>query len=312
MKKLIALLLAALCVAALFAGCGETAAPETAQAEASQTQQAAEKAEETETTEETEQTEEVKEPEEAEPAEPALPDGIYTADFNTDSTMFRANEACDGKGTLTVRDGEMTIHVSLVSKTILNLFPGFAEDAQKDGAVLLEPSVDSVTYSDGWSDEVYGFDIPVPVLDEEFDMAIIGKKGKWYDHRISVTNPEPLVESGKTAAELNLEDGVYTAEVTFAGGSGKAYILSPVTVTVSAGEATATLVWSSSNYDYMLVDDVKYEVLSTENGSTFEVPVRAFDEALCVIGNTTAMGNPHEVEYTLCFASETLTAEGAQ
>lgn len=46
----------------------------------------------------------------------ALPDGVYTADFDTDSGMFHANEACDGKGTLTVADGKMTFHVSLASK----------------------------------------------------------------------------------------------------------------------------------------------------------------------------------------------------
>ncbi len=46
----------------------------------------------------------------------ALPDGVYTAEFDTDSGMFHANEACDGKGTLTVKDGKMTFHVSLVSK----------------------------------------------------------------------------------------------------------------------------------------------------------------------------------------------------
>ena len=37
--------------------------------------------------------------------EPALADGVYTADFSTDSSMFHANEACDGKGTLTVENG---------------------------------------------------------------------------------------------------------------------------------------------------------------------------------------------------------------
>ena len=42
-----------------------------------------------------------------------LPDGIYMAEFDTDSSMFRVNEAHDGKGTLTVEDGKMTIHVSL-------------------------------------------------------------------------------------------------------------------------------------------------------------------------------------------------------
>lgn len=125
-------------------------------------------------------------------AEGALPDGVYAADFTTDSSMFHVNEALDGKGTLTVAGGAMTIHVSLVSKSILNLFPGLAEDAAAEGAALLEPTVDSVTYSDGTSDEVYGFDIPVPAIGEEFDLALIGKKGKWYDHRVMVSNPVPV------------------------------------------------------------------------------------------------------------------------
>lgn len=118
-----------------------------------------------------------------------LEDGTYSAAFNTDSSMFRVNETCDGKGTLTVADGQMTIHVTLLSKKILNLFPGTAEEAEKDGAVLLEPTVDEVTYSDGTTEEVYGFDIPVPVIGEEFDCALVGEKGKWYDHKVSVTDP---------------------------------------------------------------------------------------------------------------------------
>ncbi len=104
--------------------------------------------------------------------------------------MFHVNEACEGKGTLTVKDGQMTIHVSLVSKNIVNLFAGTAEEAQKDGAEVIEPTEDTVTYSDGISEDVYGFDIPVPALDEEFDVAIIGTKGVWYDHRVSVSDPE--------------------------------------------------------------------------------------------------------------------------
>ena len=103
--------------------------------------------------------------------------------------MFHANEAKGGKGTLTVSDDGATIHVSLVSKKILNLYPGTAEEAAREGAKLLEPTVDMVTYSDGYQEEVYGFDIPVPVLDEEFDVAILGEKGKWYDHKVSVSNP---------------------------------------------------------------------------------------------------------------------------
>ena len=63
---------------------------------------------------------------------------------------------------------------------------GLAEDAQKEGAVILQPTEDQVKYDDGTTDTVYGFDIPVLVLDQEFDVALIGKKGKWYDHKVKV------------------------------------------------------------------------------------------------------------------------------
>lgn len=119
----------------------------------------------------------------------ALEDGTYAADFTTDSSMFHVNEAEDGKGVLTVKDGQMTIHVSLASENILNLFQGSAEDAKKDGAALLQPTKDTVKYSDGTEEVVNGFDIPVPALDEEFPLALIGKKGKWYDHMVKVSNP---------------------------------------------------------------------------------------------------------------------------
>ena len=50
----------------------------------------------------------------------------------------------------------------------------------------------SVTYEDGISEEVNGFDVPVPALDEPFNLALIGTKGKWYDHEVIVSNPEKL------------------------------------------------------------------------------------------------------------------------
>ena len=124
----------------------------------------------------------------------ALTDGTYTAAFNTDSSMFHVNEANDGQGTLTVKDGKMTIHISLASKNIVNLFVGTAEDAQKDGATLLEPTTDTVEYEDGTEEEVYGFDVPVEALDQEFDLAILGKKGKWYDHKVSVADAKAVEE----------------------------------------------------------------------------------------------------------------------
>lgn len=119
-----------------------------------------------------------------------LADGEYIACFDTDSSMFHVNEACEGKSVLTVENGEMMIHITLASKNIVNLFPGLAEDAKADGAVWLEPTEDEVTYQDGWKETVFGFDVPVPVLGEEFDLALIGKKGTWYDHKVSVVLAE--------------------------------------------------------------------------------------------------------------------------
>lgn len=234
-----------------------------------------------------------------------LPDGVYTAEFSTDSSMFHVSEACDGKGTLTVKDGVMTIHISLGSKKILNLYPGLAEDAAKDGAVLLEPTTDTVTYSDGMTEEVYGFNVPVPVIGEEFDLALIGTKGKWYDHKVKVS--DPVAEGAADTFDLStVEDGSYTIELTMEGGSGRASIQSPAQIAIADGAATATLEWSSPNYDYMLVNGEKYLPVNTEGNSVFEVPVEVLDAPLTMIGDTVAMSTPHEVEYTVTFHSETL------
>lgn len=231
----------------------------------------------------------------------ALPDGVYTADFETDSSMFHANEACDGKGTLTVENGEMTFHVSLASKKIVNLYPGKAADAEANESDWLQPTTDTVTYSDGTSEEVYGFDIPVSALDTDFDLAILGTKGKWYDHVVSVRNAVEKAADAEVPA-----DGSYTCEVTLEGGSGRATVESPAALTVADGKMSATLVWSSPNYDYMIVDGEKYLPTNTEGNSTFEIPVSALDTALTVTADTVAMSTPHEIEYTLTFAADSL------
>ena len=113
----------------------------------------------------------------------------YSAEFKTDSSMFHVNEACDGKGTLTVKNGKMFIHISLVSQKIKNLYVGTAANAEKDEANWLQPTEDEVTYSDGTTETVNGFDVPVEKLNTEFDLAILGEKGTWYDHKVSVSNP---------------------------------------------------------------------------------------------------------------------------
>jgi len=231
-------------------------------------------------------------------ADPGIPDGTYVATFTTDNPMFHVSEANNDKGILTVKDGKMTIHVSLQSKKIVNLYYGLAEDAQKDGAELIEPTTDEVTYSDGYVDEVYGFDIPVPALDKEFDVALIGTHGNWYDHKVVVSDPVPGDDIHAGTA-IDLEDGEYQVDVAKEGGTGKASIDSPAKLVVADGQATLTVGWSSEYFDYMIVDGEKYEPVNTEGNSVFEIPVKVLNEPFKVIADTTAMSEPHEIEYTL-------------
>ncbi|MCQ2439003.1 MAG: hypothetical protein MJ074_04480 [Oscillospiraceae bacterium] len=102
------------------------------------------------------------------------------------------------------------------------------------------------------------------------------------------------------------ENGVYTVIASLKGGSGKTTLLNPTLLTVENGEMTAELVFSSRSYDYVLVNGERFEVLSTEPGSTFRIPVEALDKELPLIGDTVAMSTPHEIEYTLLLDSSTL------
>ena len=243
-------------------------------------------------------------------ADPGIADGTYVASFTTDNSMFHVNEAYKDKGILTVKDGKMTIHVSLQSKKIVNLYPGLAEDAKKEGAELLEPTTDKVVYSDGYEDEVYGFDIPVPALDEEFDVALIGTHGNWYDHKVMVSDPvegddiQAVISgdsSGDSGNAADIADGEHTIEVALEGGTGKASIESPAVIRKSGDEIVAVITWSSPYYDYMIVDGQRYEPVNTEGNSVFEIPVPTLDSPLEVIADTTAMSEPHEIEYTITF-----------
>lgn len=243
-------------------------------------------------------------------ADPGIADGTYVATFTTDNSMFHVNEANQDRGILTVKDGKMTIHVSLQSKKIVNLYPGLAEDAKKEGAELLEPTTDKVVYSDGYEDEVYGFDIPVPALDEEFDVALIGTHGNWYDHKVMVSDPVEgddiqAVISGESSGDrgnaADIADGEHTIEVTLEGGTGKASIDSPAVLRKNGDQYIAVITWSSPYYDYMIVDGQRYEPVNTEGNSVFEIPVSTLDSPLEVIADTTAMSEPHEIEYTIKF-----------
>ena len=109
------------------------------------------------------------------------------------------------------------------------------------------------------------------------------------------------------AFTLDKEDGEYSIQVELEGGSGKASVTSPTLITVKNGEVTADIQWSSSNYDYMIVDGKKYLPVNEEGtNSEFQIPVTIMDESMPVIADTTAMGTPHEINYTLTFYSDSI------
>ena len=149
-------------------------------------------------------------------------------------------------------------------------------------------------------------------LDKGVDCAAFSKnKEMWYDRTLvfqSVSLPQQAWKESplKTVADLSLADGTYQVAVTLEGGSGRASVTSPTKLVIADGKATATIEWSSSNYDYMKVDDVQYDPVNTEGNSTFEIPITGFDAPIAVVADTTAMSTPHEIDYTLTFDSASL------
>lgn len=118
-----------------------------------------------------------------------------------------------------------------------------------------------------------------------------------------------------TSVSVNAEekfaypDGSYQLGVTLEGGSGRATIQSPANVTIQNGEATVEIVWSSPNFDYMIVNGVKYDPVNTEGNSTFEIPVLTW-ENMEIIADTVAMSTPHEITYTLSVERPRVEGQG--
>ena len=229
-----------------------------------------------------------------------IKDGVYPVKVDSSSNMFQVT-GCE----LTVRDGRMTAVKTMGGTGYLKLFMGTGEEAAKAG------EEDFIPYRET-EDGLHTFQVPVEALDMGIDCSAFSKKKeKWYD-RVLVFRADSLpadaIADGKitTVESLALKDGIYTAEVTLGGGSGRASVESPARLRVENGQAFATIVWGSANYDYMKVDDVKYETVNAEGNSAFEIPVTGFDWKIPVIADTIAMSEPHEIDYTLAFDSSTI------
>ena len=229
-----------------------------------------------------------------------LQDGVYTVTVDSSSSMFKITQ-CE----LTVENGQMNAVMHMGGTGYLRVFLGSAEQAaaaDEDACIAFEEQADGT----------HTFTIPVEALDMGIACAAYSKnKELWYD-RTLVFRADSLPRDAfasdvfVTAESLGLADGDYTVEVRLEGGSGKASVESPAKLRVEDGAAYATIVWSSSNYDYMRLDDEKYLPLNTEGNSVFEVPVIAFDSKVTYFADTTAMSTPHEIEYTLYFDAATI------
>ena len=113
-------------------------------------------------------------------------------------------------------------------------------------------------------------------------------------------------ESGN-AVSVDRKDGEYSIEVNMTGGSGRVSVTSPTLLIVRNGKAYAKLYWSSTYYDYMIVDGVKYQNNTRDGGtSTFIIPITSMDAPVPVIADTTAMGDPVEISYQLTFYADTI------
>ena len=231
-----------------------------------------------------------------------LKDGTYEVEMKSSSSMFKVDR-CE----LKVENGAMQAVLYMTSQSYLYLYAGTAQEAAKADEAYYIPREDA-------GDGMGSFTLPVEALDTGVSCAAFSKKKeKWYDRTLlfradSLPQEAFLEARGTSASNLALDDGEYTVDVTISGGSGRASVESPAKLTVSGGEFTATILWSSSNYDYMLVDGVQYDPVNTEGNSTFEIPVLTFDTPVAVQADTTAMSQPYLIDYTLTFDSSSITS----
>lgn len=263
-------------------------------------------------------------------------DGTYEIQVESTSTFFKITHA-----ELLVEEGSMSARITISSLSYQYVYMGTAQEAEKEDESNL------IGYEE--EDDKSIFTIPVEALDKEIDCAAFSKKKQiWYDRKLvfdASTLPEDalkielpdyeLIEmalrdyqvegSGETGEEENSRketqeppepvnisrsDGEYSIEVNMTGGSGRASISSPTLLIVRDGKAYAKLIWSSAYYDYMIIDGEFYYNQTTDGGnSTFEIPITVMDDGMPVIADTTAMGDPLEIEYVLTFYSESIGAK---
>lgn len=257
-------------------------------------------------------------------------DGTYPVTVESACEQFRVTAA-----QLTADGGALTAELTLSGTDCIGLFLGTAEEAARaergewiatretvQGSTACTLPVDALDravpcafYSlaeEAWVDNQLLFDasalpreaLLVELPDYELiERALDGLTGTDAEGEESAAVP---VE----AVAVDLADGEYAVSVDLVGGSGKATVVTPTVMTVRDGRAYATIEWSSANYDYMVVGtQTYYNTSPPEVNSVFEIPIGCWDEEMPVIGDTTAMGTPHEVRYTLTFYRDSVAGK---
>ena len=265
-------------------------------------------------------------------------EGTYHVSTQTTSTYFRLHDPY-----LTVDAEGMSLNFYIDSESYSYIYPGTPEEAAEadEQDWIAADTQDGVSY----------FTIPVEALDSPIECAAYSvKKKKWYERQIMVlasslpeesvkislpdydkiakaidlynesNESEELTEavtemqteaSEPEAIEVNMADGNYSIEVAMIGGSGRAMVTSPTKLTIKDKKAYVTLLWSSANYDYMILNGYRYDNETTDGGkSSFTLPITAMDEPVDVIADTTAMDEPVEISYQLTFYEDTIGDEG--
>lgn len=233
-----------------------------------------------------------------------LKDGVYSISVDSSSSMFRITD-CE----LNVENGEMTALLTMGGHGYLFVYPGTAEEAEKAS------ESEYIPFEENEKGE-HTFTVKPEALDVPFELAAFSKnKQQWYD-RTLVFESAGLLEdafTGENAKEDEdedlkafkaLEDGIYSVKAELSGGSGRASVESPLTLTVKGGEVTARVVFSSPNYDYALVEGERYLPVNTGGNSAFEIPAKA--PVIELTADTTAMSRPHEIEYSIILDMKTI------
>ena len=228
-------------------------------------------------------------------------DGVYDITVDSSSSMFQI-VSCK----LTVANGSMTAQMTMGGTGYLYVYMGTGEQAANADESEYIPFVEDAAGA-------HTYTVPVEALDAGVPCAAFSKnKEKWYDRTLvfrADSLPTDAFAEGvvTTAEDLSLADGAYQVDVTLEGGSGRASVESPARMTVENGKVTATIVWSSSNYDYMKVDGVRYDAVIENDRSVFTIPVTCFDWKMAVVADTIAMSQPHEIDYALRFDSASIS-----